>query len=140
MLLISKVEFAPRLASFLLWCDSEHPVFQASVLSIALILAVGPNASLLCRTWCDRPVSGACHQQPSTTLSVSGGDDCNTVVPSVAILYDSGRRGEPSPGGDQPSPVFHTELMRSAAEGRPGYQPRRAWALHQRPLPTILRI
>ena len=143
MLLVSKRLAAFGLALFLLPYRNEHPVLRVTLLSIVLILAVGPNATLLCRTWCDRQAaaSGGCHPEDQATSSIMGGDDsCDTVVVSAPLLREGERRGVPSPDGDHAIPVLRYEVARSAADARLGHERGREWSLDKRPLATILRI
>jgi hypothetical protein len=142
MLLVSKRLAWFGLASFLLPYRSEHPVLRVTLISIVLTLAVGPNATLLCRTWCDRPAAalGACHRDQATAPIISGDDSCDTVVISATLLREGERRGVPSPDGDHAIPVFRSDVARSATDARLGHEPGREWSLDRRPLPTILRI
>ena len=52
-------------------CNPEHHLRSALVVAIALTLAVGPNASLLCRIVCNPQAAAAsgCHHQAPTTSS-----------------------------------------------------------------------
>ena len=80
-------------------------MFRAAVLSIVLTLAVGPNASLLCGTWCDPQAVAArgCHDEdPVTPPSVAGDGSCDHVVLSVAaFLREDVRRGVSAPDAGQ---------------------------------------
>jgi hypothetical protein len=57
----------------------SSPVFRALVLSIALTVAAGPSAAMLCRTWCNPQAFGAdgCNHAASTaSTSVAADDTC----------------------------------------------------------------
>ena len=142
ILLVSKRLAACGLASFLLPDRSEHPVLRAILISIVLTLAVGPNATLLCRTWCgpQTVASGGCHHDRATAPIISGDDSCDTVLLSATLLREGERRGVPSLDGGHAIPVFLSEVARSATDARRGHQPGREWSLDRRPLATILRI
>ena len=142
MLLVSKRLAACGLASFLLPDQSEHPVLRATLISIVLTLAVGPNATLLCRTWCgpQAAASGGCHHDRATAPIISGDDSCDTVLLSATLLREGERRGVPSLDGGHAIPVFLSEVARSATDARRGHEPGREWSLDRRPLATILRI
>ena len=131
------------LAFFLRTDRTEHHVFRAAVLSIVLTLAVGPNAALLCRTWCDQQVATAsrCHHETSTTSpNVAGDDSCDSSVLSAAFLREDVRRGVSPPDGDQAIPIPRYQVACSTIDARPGHEPGREWSLEKRPLSTALRI
>ena len=134
------------LAFFLLTDGTEHRVFRAAVLSIVLTLAVGPNASLLCRTWCGdqqaAAASGCHHEAPATSPSVAGEDCCDSAVLGIAaLLLKDERLSVSSPDGGHAILVLrYQQLALSPTDARRGDEPGRAWSLERRPLPTVLRI
>jgi hypothetical protein len=88
---------------------SEVLVFRAAVLSIALTLAVGPNAAVLCTAWCHpaETQDSAC-QHPDATLSprVTGEDSCPTVAgTATAFVREEAGRGSATSGVPLSVPV-----------------------------------
>jgi hypothetical protein len=69
-------------------------VFRAALLSVVLTLAVGQNAGLLCTAWCvplDATSAPCPHQEPATSPTVRGVDNCNNLG-MVAFVREDGRR------------------------------------------------
>jgi hypothetical protein len=132
------------LASFLLPYGTEHHVLRAAVLSIVLTLAVGPNASLLCRIWCHPQADAAtgCHHvDPTTSPSVAGDGSCDHVVLSAAAVFpDNVRRAVSAPDADYAILVPRYQLALSTTDTRPRPEPGREWRLENRPLLATLRI
>lgn len=123
--------------------SGEHHVFRVAVLSIVLTLAVGQNARLLCKVWCDPHEAAAtsCHDQDSASPSVTGDDDCNNVVPSVAALVrEDMRRSVSAPDAQHAIVVQRFQFARSLTDTRPGHEPWQDWSLEKRLLVTALRI
>jgi hypothetical protein len=111
-----------------------------------LTLAAGPNASLLCRTWCDPQVAAAslCHHEDQATSPSVAGDDCcpnrdNGVLSAAEFFPKDMRRGV-SPDDVQAIPVLRHELAHSPTDASRGDEPGREWSLEKSPLPTVLRI
>jgi len=128
---------------FLAILRKEHHVFRAAALSIVLTLAVGPSASLLCRTWCDPHAAAAsgCHQEdPPGSPSAGGDDSCDHQVLSAAFVPENVRRALSSPDWDHAIPVPRYQLAHSTIDAPPRHEPGREWPLEKRPLPTVLRI
>jgi hypothetical protein len=121
----------------------EHHVFRAFVLSIVLALAVGQNASLLCAVWCHPQVgpTGTCaHQEPNTSPSWTGNDDCPEVAaPARAFVRENVRREGSAPDAlfavvvplFQFAPPSHSAFGRKPDHGPP---------FDTRPLVLALRI
>jgi hypothetical protein len=87
---------AERVARVLPRTMASIDMFRATVLSIALTLAVGPTASLLCGVWCHSDAStGSCeHRDPTSTPSVTAKDGCPDVAADAAALVrEEVRRG-----------------------------------------------
>jgi hypothetical protein len=63
-------------------------VFHAAVVAIVFSLAIGQDASVLCRTWCGDAVaaSGCHHKNTSAPRSVKSNDDCGQVGTDSAVL------------------------------------------------------
>jgi hypothetical protein len=121
---------------------SEHHVFRAVVLSVVLILAVGPTASLLCRTGCDPQVAAAseCDEHPGASPGMAGDDSCDSVVLSAAFLREHTRRNVSSPDRDLAIPVPRYQAACSSIDATPGHKPERGLSLDRQSLPTVLRI
>lgn len=110
---------------------------------IVLTLAVGQNASVLCVVWC-HPETGqtaACeHQEPSTSSSVTGNDECPEVAGAVtAFVREEVRREEYAPDALHAVviPPFQSALpLQSAFGSDSGHQP----PLATRPPVLALRI
>ena len=119
-------------------------MFHATVLSIVLTLAAGPNASVLCKAWCDPAAAAAtkCHHQhgsPSATLI--GTHDCGKAVPNSAVVFkEDARRGAPSSDSQQAVIVPRHHRAIFSSEAHPGDDPGCTWSLARRPLVTALRI
>lgn len=108
-----------------------------------LALAVGPNASLVCRAWCDLTAvaESACHHDAPGTAPIMAGDDgCEDEVLSAAFLREDVRRDGSSPNGDHGVPVHRSHLTRSVSGANPGHESRREWSLERVPLPIALRL
>lgn len=130
--------------ALLAFCANGHHVVHAVVLSIALTLAVGPYATLLCRAWCDPQAdaaTGCQHVEPTGSTSVAGADGCDQVMLNVAaFLREEIRRGGPAPDAAHAALVPRYLLAHSTAYARPGHEPGRGWSPKKRPLLTARRI
>jgi len=121
-------------------------VLRVAAAAIALTLAIGPDAAVLCGLWCDQHAvaEAACPQHgdgaPSSRVAAAG-DCCDaTVVAVTAILPRDARGGLASPDGDSAIPARFRLAVRMAATVRPRHQPGPRWSLDARPLATALRI
>ena len=119
-------------------------MFHATVLSIVLALVVGPNASVLCKAWCDPAGAAATqchHERGSLSATLSGTDDCGREIPDSAVLVnDDARRGAPSSDALRAvmAPRHHRAIPSSEAHAGKGAAC--TWFLVQRPHVTALRI
>jgi hypothetical protein len=117
-------------------------VFRATVLSIVLVFAAGPSASLFCKAWCDprEAAASACHHQESGSARVADDDSCRDSIQGSAILTKEDlRRASPQDLGD----VTATDqplLAPAAISLRAAGNQRRAASDLKRPLTTPLRI
>jgi len=124
----------------------SSPMFRAVVFSIALTVAAGPSAALLCRIWCDPPVAtaSACHRHTTSTTSknVAADGTCNDMRPSVAAFArEALRRGVSAPEAHNNAvsvPRYH--LAHTPTNDRYGQSPWSKPSLEKRPLSTNLRI
>ena len=119
-------------------------MFRATVLSIVLTLVAGPNASVLCKAWCDPAAAAATkchHEHGSASPTLTGTDDCGKAMPNSAVVVKAdARRGAPSSDSQQAVMVPRQHRAVSSKEAHPGNDPGWAWCLAQRPLVTALRI
>ena len=119
-------------------------MFRAALLSIVLTLAIGPNASLLCRAACDQPKaagSGCDHKGPVTSASVAGDNCCDEALLGVAEFLAKDVRSDVSfANAHRATPQFASELVRPAVDARPGDKPGREWPIDQQRLKTTLRL
>ena len=128
----------------------EHHMFpfRAVVVSVALTLAVGQNASLLCKVWCHDATSAGCPHQDSTTApgsttspSVSADHTCGSgFVGPVAFVREDGRRTAGAPDAQNALVVPRLRLTPSATHLRLGFELGRRLLLEERPLVIALRI
>jgi hypothetical protein len=122
--------------------SGEYHVFRAALFSIVLTLAVGQNASLLCKVWCHDTTSAGCpHHDSTTSPSMSADDSCSTpVVAAVAFVREDARRTIAAPDGQNALVVPRFRLFFSPTELRPGSGSGRRLPLEERPLVIALRI
>ena len=115
---------------------------RAAVLSIVLTLAGGPNAFLLCETFCLTAAAGnGCHHEaPVTSPSLANEDRCDDVVLSAIFLREDVRGVVSVPNSERAIPVLPYQLARPASLARPDHEPGREWSLDKRPLPSVLRL
>lgn len=119
-------------------------MFRATVLSIVLTLVAGPNASVLCKAWCD-PAAAATtkchHEHGSLSATLTGTDDCGRAVPNSAVVVkEDARRSAPSSDPQQAVMVPRHHRAIFSSEAHPGDGAGCTWSLAQRPLVTALRI
>jgi hypothetical protein len=117
-------------------------MLRAAVLSMVLILAAGPSASLLCRAWCDSraAASTGCHDQAPATTPIVADNSCDDMVLNAdAFLREDAPCGVSTPEADQ-TVLVRSQLAPPPTDARPGQEPGRGQSLEERPLPTTLRI
>jgi hypothetical protein len=122
----------------------EYHVFRAAVFSIVLTLAVGQNAALLCKAWCypHAATAAACrHQDPTTSPSVTGTDNCNNVaVSAIAFVREDARRIASAPDAQNALVVPRFRFAPPPTDSRSGYESGRLLLHAERPLVIALRI
>jgi len=77
-------------------------VFRATILTVVLLFAAGPSASLFCKAWCDPHVAaenGCHHQNNGGAASVTSDDSCDDSVQGPAGLLKEDLRRAPAPDG-----------------------------------------
>ena len=117
-------------------------MFRAALLSIVLTLAVGPNASLLCKVWCHDATSAGCpHHDATPSPSVSADDSCTgVVVAAVGFVREDARRTAAAPDAQNALAVPWFLLALSPTDLGLGFQCGRRLLLEERPLAIALRI
>ena len=111
-------------------------MFRAAVLVVVLMLAGGPNATLLCAVWChpEEAKSSACqHQDAITPPSVTREDSCGTVAGTfTALVRDEVKGRQPVPQ----TAAFAPEV--ALASSRMAPRSSRPFTALGLPLPPIL--
>ena len=133
-------------ASFLRAWSLEYHVFRAAFLTIVLTLVVGPDASLLCRVWCDQhpPAAKECHHRDSgrTSPTVANSTTCDNVAGEAFVfLREDAPRTASAPIGDHAIEILPLyRLAASTIDSPLDYEPEYEWAQEKRPLVTTLRL
>jgi hypothetical protein len=117
-------------------------VFRAALFSIVLMLAVGHDASLLCRVWCHDATSAQCpHQDSTTSPSVSTPDNCTSDVDgAVAFVREDARRSAAAPDAQNALAVPRFLLASSHTDLGSGFESGRRLLLEEGPLVIALRL
>jgi hypothetical protein len=118
-------------------------VFRAALLSIGLTLAAGPNAALLCGTWCHSGAGmvGACeHQTQATTPGVSANDECAVNGNPALFVREDGRRSASTPDTAAAVAAARFAFTPPTAGTLSGYEQNGRLLLELRPLVLALRI
>ena len=120
-------------------------MFRISALFIALTLTVAPDASLLCKLWCDSQMAaaGGCHHSTSTasTTVATPSEACdNLALSALPFLREDVRRGVSAldPGHALLAPGY--QLSQVVIDARPAPEPGRKGQLDHRLLASVLRI
>jgi len=128
--------------------SGEYHVFRAALFWIVVTLAVGQNASLLCKVWCPDATSAGCPHQDATTsadstasASVSADDNCGIAfVGAVAFVREDARRTAAAPDAHNALVVPPFRLTPSTSDLRSGFESGRRLPREERPLVIALRI
>ena len=118
-------------------------VFRATVLSIVLVFAAGPSASLFCKAWCDpheAAASGCHHQESGSVASVADDDSCLDSIQGSAILTKEDLRLASTQDLGNVTAIAQPPLAPAAISLRAAGNQRRAPSDLKRPLTTPLRI
>ena len=78
-------------------------MFRATILTVVLVFAAGPSASLFCKAWCDphTAAENGCHyEQTGGGAGVRSDDSCDDSVQGRAGLLKEDLRRAPAPDGD----------------------------------------
>jgi hypothetical protein len=119
-------------------------VFRATLLSIVLMFAAGPSASLFCKALCDPQAAAenGCHHDNNVggSVSLSAVDSCRDSVQALAILLkEDVRRTSSLDGGCTPA-IATFRFMTSPRSSGTVWNQGRAPSDLQRPLTTPLRV
>ena len=131
-----------RVAPLLLQSPPSVIVFRATLLSIVLLFAVGPSASLLCNTRCTpNPAAvSECHHTDHSPTGMVNDDSCKeSVQGNVILVKDDPRRALTGCAGHVTA-VAHSQVALAAAMLRAVGNPGPVASDLQRPLTTPLRI
>lgn len=119
-------------------------VFRATVLSVVLLFAAGPSASVLCRALCDphaAAASGCQHEDNGATTQVSGNASCRDMaLGATAVLKEDVRRGASAEGAGAAVLLAFSEFVPTTPHVRPVRGAERGTSDQKRPLFTPLRI
>ena len=118
-------------------------MFRATILTVVLLFAAGPSASLFCKAWCDPQAAAenGCHRDTNgDRASVSSDHSCDDSLQGPAGLMKEDLHRAPAPGGSavvsntwfQLVPTA-THLVPTWTRGRPPFD-------LNRPQTTPLRI
>ena len=117
---------------------------RVAVLSIVLTSLAGPNATLLCRIWCDshRPARVDCHHEPmGTAPAVTGVGDCDDMgLTGAVFVLEDVRRGVTERDAQDADFVARYQLAPSASKAGLGSEMGRGSPPDNRPPVTALRI
>ena len=119
-------------------------MFRATLLSIVLVLAAGPSASVLCKALCDPHVaaaSGCHHQDDGNATQASGDASCQDAAPgATALLREDVRRSVSAEGIGAARPIASFQLVTRTSDVRSVFGAQPGTADQKRPLSTPLRI
>ena len=121
-------------------------MFRTVVLSIVLLLGIGPDISMLCRAVCDPAAAAAngCHHQAdpvAASASLTGGHDCDaSALIGTAYVREDSRRTAPSPPTALALRVARNQLATPGNAVLLHLGPGHLSSLEKRPLETALRI
>lgn len=119
-------------------------MLRAIILSIALTLAIGPDAAIVCQALCapQADVTNPCDHGETSPFQIAAGDECcdDLMAGAASSQFTSMRRDTSLPSGDIAVPVLRDALARSATTGRLGSEPGHRQSPAHRPFPTILRL
>ena len=118
-------------------------MLQRVLLSIVLALAVGANASLLCKAWWCHPAAGdrGCHhEEPSNFARLVADAGCNDIVIGAAITREYLRPGLSDGDTADAVAVVPYRFVHSTTDFGSAHQSWRVPPLGRRPLLTVLRI
>lgn len=116
-------------------------MFRATILTVVLLFAAGPSASLFCTAWCDPHVAaenGCHHEDNGGAAGVSSNDSCGDSVQAPALKEDL----RPAPAPDGSAVLLTARFQTIATETRlvPAWNRGRPPSDLNQPQTTPLRI
>ncbi|MGE0446257.1 MAG: hypothetical protein AB7P99_13595 [Vicinamibacterales bacterium] len=118
-------------------------MFRATILTVVLVFAAGPSASLFCKAWCDPQVAaenGCHHDDIGGSASLSSSDSCQDSVQGLAVLLKEDVRRSSLADSGLTLPVAKFQLVPSPRIPGVVWSRGRAPADLLRPLTTPLRV
>ena len=118
-------------------------MFRATILTVVLLFAAGPSASLFCKAWCDPHVAaenGCHHQNSGGAVSVTSDDSCDDSVQGPAGLLKEDLRRAPAPDGGAVVLTARFQTIAPAAHRVPAWNRGRSPSDQHQPQTTPLRI
>jgi hypothetical protein len=118
-------------------------MFRPIIILTVLTLAAGPDAALLCGTWCDQGgrVASACrHEAVANVPAASASDCCPDEALGVPVVLFKARVHVSPPDGAHATVGLHLEFALPTSHGHRGHDSPRLGSFDNRPLATILRI
>lgn len=119
-------------------------MFRTIVFAIVLTFAAGPNASLLCRTWCDPQAatpSDCDHGRPGSSPTVAGDDACgDDALVLATFVREDVRRSAPPAGSAAAILIPRDQLVGPTPDARRESAPADQRSLGPKPLSAALRI
>lgn len=111
-------------------------------MSIALTLAIGQNAVLLCQSWCDphEAAASGCHDNAATAPSLTASDNCTDTFTAIAAVREDPRRGISISDSQHAALIPAFRFAPPSTVLRSGHIPGQQSPLVSRPLTTSLRI
>ena len=118
-------------------------MFRATILTVVLLFAAGPSASLFCKAWCDPHVAaenGCHHENNGGTAGIRSDDSCDDSVQGPAGLLKEDLRRAPAPDGGTVVLTARFQIMASVAPFVPAWSRGRPPSDLRQPQTVPLRI
>lgn len=119
-------------------------MFRAALFSIVLVLALGQNAMVLCKVWCDPAASAVsgCHDsgRSSDSPSVARAHSCDDASNETAFLKEDVRRSVSAFERDRAIAVPPYQLVSATTTAHRDREVCPLRTLEKRPRETSLRI
>jgi hypothetical protein len=119
-------------------------VFRAALFSIVLTMAVGQQATLLCKAWCYQPEASAVgcrHQDATTSPTVSVDDNCRSLaLDAIAFVREDTRRSAAAPDTQNALVIPRFRFAPALPDSRFGCESGAQSQFEAPPLVTALRI
>lgn len=118
-------------------------MFRIVLFSIVVSLAVGQNATLSCRAWCDlraAAASGCRYEESTGSACVAADKNCDDELSVGAFVREEGARAVTAPDMAHAMSVPRYQLSQSTTNARPDLESGSGWALGKRHLSLPLRI